>query len=113
MKRIVSVFRFQGYELQSNYPIGSEEFDKVVNTLCNGYISFPGAKIIFQGDELFDKKVSADDIFSCKPGATGVVPVKVIWILGEESENPTVVHWAQSFMGRIEVEESKIDLSLV
>lgn len=113
MKRIVSVFRFHGYELQSNFPIGSEEFDKEVNALCNGYISFPDAKLIFQGDELFNKNVKADDIFMCKPGATGVVPVKVIWILNADSENPHVVHYAQSFMGRIEVEEKKIDLSLV
>lgn len=123
-KRIISVFRFQGYELQSNFPIGSAEFDKEIITFCEGYMKLDGAKVHVQGEVHFNPKVTPEAmqaVASNQPGAVGMIPVTLLWI--EELDPaeleddvmvyPRVFHKANGFVGRIEVEEQKIELSVV
>ena|SRR5690349_19593455 len=123
-KRTISVFRFKGYELQSNFPIGSAEFDKAVTDLCEGYLNIPGAKIHVQGEPHFNPKVTPGEITaiaSNEKGALGMIPVKLLWIedvdLSETEEGtivyPKVFHHTEGFVGRIEVEEQSIELSVV
>lgn len=123
-KRIISVFRFQGYELQSNFPIGSAEFDKEVIALCEGYMKFNGAKVHVQGEVHFNPKVTTESVqavASNQLGAVGMIPVTLLWIedvdLSQIEDDvmiyPKVFHKASGFIGRIEVEEKAIELSVV
>ncbi len=123
-KRTISVFRFKGFELQSNFPIGSKEFDAEVTSLCEGYLKFTGAKVHVQGVPHFNPKVTDAEInaiASNNKGALGMIPVKLLWIEDVDiSENeqgeivyPKVFHQADAFIGRIEVEAAETELSVV
>lgn len=123
-KRTISVFRFNNYELQSNFPIGSPEFDKAVINLCEGYMKFDGARVHIQGEVHFNSKVSPGEIqavASNQKGAVGMIPVTLLWIedvdLSQIEDDtmiyPKVFHKASGFIGRIEVEEQDVELSVV
>lgn len=117
-QRTVSVFRFQGYELQSNFPIGSKEFDNDFNMLCNGYMKIPGSEIIVQSEAPFGS-VNANGILNNEAGVTGYVPVTILWIekidpdtlinQGKNVVYPKVFHKASGFLGRTLVEEKKLN----
>lgn len=121
-QRIISVFRFQGYELQSNFPIGSQEFDNDFNALCNGYMTIPGSEIVVQAEAPFGY-VNASGILNNEADATGYVPITILWIekvdpntlidQGATVIYPKVFHKASGFLGRAQVEEKAAELSLV
>ena len=123
-KRTISVFRFKGFELQSNFPIGSPEFDEAFNNLCHGYMNIPNSDMVVQAEVPFGKpSFNIQDLLSSKPGVHGLCPITILWIEkkdpNEAFENgelviyPKVFHKAEGFIGRIEVEEEPIELVVV
>lgn len=125
-KRIVSVFRALGAEIRSNFPIGSVEFDREIDALMDSYIRVGNSERTIMAVEPFGEvKFNIEDMLSNAENVVGLIPVQVVWFKlpnpdislpenqGTLTVNAQVLHSIPAFLGRIEVEEQQIELSLV
>lgn len=124
--RIVSVFRALGTEIRSNFPIGSAEFDREIDALMDSYIRIANSERTIMAVEPFGEvKFNIEDMLNNAENVVGLIPIQVVWFKlpnpdvnlpenqGAVTVNTKVLHSIPAFLGRIEVEEQRIELALV